>query len=82
MTNSSIRVGILSFAHLHAASYAHGLKRLPGVELAGIWNEDAAFGRDAAARYDTTFFATAEELLAQNLDAVVICSAKCTTGRW
>jgi predicted dehydrogenase len=75
MNEKTIRVGILSVAHMHAASYAHSLNRLPGVELAGIWNEDAVFGREVAARFDTTFFASAEELLAQKLDAVVICSA-------
>lgn len=75
MTNSPIRVGILSFAHLHADSYAHSLKRLPGVDLVGIWNEDPAVGTERAARFDTTYFASAAALLAQNLDAVVICSA-------
>ena len=75
MTETTIRIGMLSFAHLHADSYADNLKRMPGVEIAGIWNEDAAVGQERAAHFGAPFFASAEELLDQGLDGVIICSA-------
>ncbi|MGE5507259.1 MAG: Gfo/Idh/MocA family protein [Chitinophagales bacterium] len=70
-----IKVGLLSFAHMHAYSYASALKALPGVELVGIADEDAVRGREAAARFGTEYVPDYEMLLARTLDAVVICSA-------
>ena len=70
----SVRIGMLSFAHGHAYSYATSLAKLPGVEIAGTYDADAERGRAAAARFGTTFYADPETLLDQELDGVVICS--------
>jgi predicted dehydrogenase len=69
-----IRIGMISFAHGHANSYASALSRLSGVELAGIYDDDTTRGQDAAQRFNTTFFDSAEALLDQSLDGVIICS--------
>jgi predicted dehydrogenase len=74
MSAANVRIGMLSFAHTHAYSYAAWLRRTAGVELAGIYDDDAARGRDAAARFTTVYYATPEALLDQGLDAAVICA--------
>ncbi|MEZ4581786.1 MAG: Gfo/Idh/MocA family oxidoreductase, partial [Caldilineaceae bacterium] len=75
MSSQSIRMGMLSFAHQHAVSYAQNLQRLPGVEIVGLWNEDAAKGQEYAQRFGMEFYADPNALLDQELDGVIICSA-------
>ena len=75
MSAQPIRMGMLSFAHQHAVSYAQNLQRLPGVEIVGLWNEDAAKGQEYAQRFGMEFYADPNALLDQELDGVVICSA-------
>ncbi|MDN5362356.1 MAG: UDP-N-acetylglucosamine 3-dehydrogenase [Moorella sp. (in: firmicutes)] len=70
-----MKIGILSFAHMHAYSYAAALTRLPGVEFTGLADDDAERGQAAAAEYATRYFPTAADLLATDIDGVIICSA-------
>ncbi|MEA3401747.1 MAG: Gfo/Idh/MocA family oxidoreductase [Armatimonadota bacterium] len=58
------RLGIMSFAHLHADFYATAIAGLDDVEVAGVWDDNADRGREKAAEYDTRFFPTPEELFA------------------
>lgn len=69
-----MKIGILSFAHIHAESYAWHLGRMPGVEFLGIADDDPARGEDAARRYHTRFFLSFADLLAAGPDAVVVCA--------
>jgi predicted dehydrogenase len=69
-----LRIGMLSFAHGHANSYATALTRLPHVEIAGIYDADAARGQAAATRFATTYFAEPEPLLALSQDGVIVCA--------
>lgn len=66
---------MISFAHMHAHSYATALKSLPEVELVGIADADLDRGRGAAERFATEHLADYRELLARDIDAVIICSA-------
>ena len=68
------RMGIISFAHLHAHSYAASCNELEGVELVGIWDEDAARGQQAAEAYETEYFASLRALLGSDLDGVIVTS--------
>jgi len=68
------RIGILSFAHLHAVSYATSLQAIDGLKIAGIADDDGTRGRQFAERFGTRFFDSAEDLLRQGLDGVIICS--------
>lgn len=67
------RIAILSFAHYHANFWAEAFREEPGVELVGIWDDDAARGREAAGRFETPFIADLDAVLAA-CDAVAICS--------
>ena len=42
-------LGIMSFAHLHAFSYAAGCNELDEVDLVGIWDDDTERGAQMAA---------------------------------
>jgi len=70
-----MKFGIISFAHMHAYSYARALREIPGVALAGIADADAERGKAAAARFQTEYYPDYNELLAKDIDAVIICSA-------
>lgn len=69
-----MKIGMMSFAHMHAFSYAHCLQQMGGVELVGIYDDDEGRGREMAATFGVPFFAEAEGLLAKGLDGVIICS--------
>jgi len=69
-----LKIGMLSFAHLHAYSYAACVNHASDAELAGIYDEDAARGQDAARQFGTEYYADRHRLLSTDIDAVIICS--------
>ncbi|MBS4208189.1 Gfo/Idh/MocA family oxidoreductase [Bacillus sp. FJAT-50079] len=69
-----MKVGMMSFAHMHAYSYANALLKLPNVELVGIFDDDVARGRNAAEQFKTKHYDHQAAFLAQEMDAVIICS--------
>ena len=69
-----LRIGMMSFAHMHAYSYASCLKELEDVELVGIADDDQKRGKEAAEKYGTKYYKSYEQLLKENLDGVIICS--------
>jgi predicted dehydrogenase len=69
-----MRIGILSIAHLHAAGYQANLKAIPGIELVGFSHEDSDEGRAFSEEFSVPWFSSHQELLAQGLDGVVVCS--------
>ncbi len=68
------RIGIISFAHLHANSYGASCNELGEVELVGIWDDDAKRGKEAAGTFETEFFEDLEALLSADLDGVIVTS--------
>ncbi len=68
-----LKIGILSAAHVHTSSYARALQQIPGVTLAGLWDDNVTHGQQRAEEYDTTFEADLDRFL-EGCDAVVICS--------
>lgn len=69
-----MKIGMMSFAHMHANSYADSLMQISGVEIAAIFDEDQERGREVAAKYNTTHYNEQSEFLKLDLDAVIICS--------
>lgn len=69
-----MKIGMMSFAHMHAHSYANSLQNLPNVELVGIFDDEVERGKEVAATYGTKHYADQAEFLAQEMDAVIICS--------
>jgi predicted dehydrogenase len=75
-----MRIGILSVAHLHAEGYQAILRAIPGVDLVGFSHEDSEQGRSFGEKFSLPWFATNQELLAQGLDGVVICTENARHG--
>lgn len=71
---NDVRIGMLSFAHLHASSYAACLNQLPEATLAGIWDDDPKRGEEMAQQFDSKFVASLDELLASDIAGVIICA--------
>jgi len=69
----SVRVGIVSFAHVHSPAYAAVLKDLDAAHSVGITDEDATRGTEAAERFGVRFFDSADALF-EETDALVVCS--------
>jgi predicted dehydrogenase len=66
---------MMSFAHMHATSYAHSIASRADTEMVGIADEVPERAREMAQRYGTRAFESYEALLAEpGLDAVVVCS--------
>jgi len=74
MSEQPVKIGLLSFAHGHAHSYATCLKKVPGVEIVGIYDDNVARGEEAAQQHNVAFFAAADALLDQTPDGIIICA--------
>jgi predicted dehydrogenase len=68
-----VRVGILSAAHVHTDAYAAPLRALPGVDVAGLWDDVPERLAVKSAQYAVDAFSELDALLAR-CDAVVICA--------
>lgn len=69
-----MKIGMISFAHMHAYSYAHALQKNAGVTIVGIADEEKDRGERMAEQFHTRWYADYNELLATDIDAVIICS--------
>lgn len=69
-----MKIGILSFAHLHAEAYIQNLQAAPGVQMIGIADEDPVRGSHFAEQFNTHLFRSYEDLLDTKPDAVLVCS--------
>ncbi|MEJ8548309.1 Gfo/Idh/MocA family protein [Brevibacillus borstelensis] len=69
-----MKLGIISVAHMHAYSYADAIRKIEGVQLAGVADEDVARGKAAAEKWGVPFYQDCRELLASDVDAVIITS--------
>jgi UDP-N-acetylglucosamine 3-dehydrogenase len=69
----SVKIGIVSFAHVHAPRYAQVLATLGAADFVGVTDDDPARGREAADRFGVRFFDDPRRLF-EVVDAVVVCS--------
>lgn len=71
---NKLRVGIMSFAHLHAEGYIGNLRGAEGVEYIGMADHDTERGKHYAEQFDSPLFDSYDALLAEKPDAVIVCS--------
>lgn len=86
------KIAILSFAHMHAYSYAACLNEHPDATLSGIWDDDAKRGKAAAKQFGTKYLPDLAKLLAGDTEGVIICAenihhrklveAAAAAGKW
>ena len=76
----SVRVGMVSFAHVHAPAYAAVLRNLDEADFVGIADVDQDRGKEAAERFGVRYFEDAASLF-RVVDAVVVCSENSNHAR-
>ncbi len=64
----------MSFAHMHAHSYAACVNAMEGVKLAAVWDDNAKRGRAAAKEFGSVFHNDAGQFLSSDIDGVIVCS--------
>lgn len=69
-----IRLGMMSFAHMHAHSYAAAIKALPNARLVGIADHDEDRAKTVAAALGVPVFRDYAALVSAEIDAVVVAS--------
>ncbi|MFS0920165.1 Gfo/Idh/MocA family protein [Brevibacillus sp. 179-C 1.1 NHS] len=69
-----MKVGIISFAHMHAHSYATYLQKHPDVHLTAVWDDDSRRGEEIAKAYQIDFYDDLQAFLQSGIDAVIVCS--------
>lgn len=69
-----MRIGMISFAHMHAHTYAALIAKHPEAEVAAIWDEDPGRGEAAASTYGARYYPALEAMLTEQLDAFIVCS--------
>ena len=68
-----IRIGMISYWHVHAEDYTRQVLEHPDTEIAAVWDELPDRGREKAEKYGVPFFSDLGELLAkEDIDAVVV----------
>jgi predicted dehydrogenase len=70
----NIKIGVISFEHMHALSYTSALKDIEGVELIGIADSDSYRGTEMAAKFDTKYYKDYKEMLKTDVDGVIVCT--------
>ena len=68
------KIGVMSFAHMHAFSYAACLNELLEAEFVAVWDDVPKRGRAAAKQFGATFCADLDKFLKLDLEGVIICS--------
>lgn len=76
----TVALGILSTAHLHAASYAAAVADLDGVEIAGVADDDERRGEGFAATHDLEY--VSRDALLDAVDGALVCSTNADRGEW
>lgn len=68
-----IRIGKISYWHVHAEEYTQQALANPGCELAAIWDEDSDRGERMASKYGVPYIKGLDELLQrEDIDAVIV----------
>ncbi|MFF2482770.1 Gfo/Idh/MocA family protein [Paenibacillus sp. NPDC058071] len=70
-----IRIGIVSFWHVHAWDYTKQALAHAGAEVSAVWDEDPARGQEAADKLNVPFFSNLDEMLQyEALDGIIVTS--------
>jgi predicted dehydrogenase len=76
---STFGVGVLSFAHGHAATYCDAMQHFDDARVIAAWDDNAVRGEETVARFGLALEPTPEALLARpDIDAVIVT---CETNR-
>lgn len=74
LRSRKVKIGVISFEHMHGLSYARALSSIEGAELAGIADADEDRGRRMAAVFNTEYYRDYHDLLDTEAEGVIICT--------
>jgi AraC-like DNA-binding protein len=64
---------MISYWHVHAEDYTRQVLANPGTEIAAIWDEELARGKEKAAKYGVPYYESLDDMLEKGgIDAVVV----------
>jgi predicted dehydrogenase len=69
-----MKIGIMSFAHMHAFTYADCIACIDNAALMAVYDNDETRGKKAAEKFGVNYYHEMDEFLQLDLDAVIICS--------
>jgi predicted dehydrogenase len=77
MTERMLRIGMISWAHVHAEFRSRAISEIPGAEIVAIADDDQVRGQAAAERFGVADFTTDWRALVarDDLDLVMVHSA-------
>jgi len=67
-----VKIGMLSFAHVHADGYARQVTENERAQLVAVWDHMEPRGKGAAEKYKVPFYSDLDKFLALDIDAVVV----------
>jgi predicted dehydrogenase len=68
-----IRIGKISYWHVHAWDYTKQAQEHPGTEIVAVWDEIAERGQAAAEKLGVSFYESLDEMLKRDdIDAVIV----------
>ena len=68
-----IRIGKISYWHVHAWEYTNEALNHPNTEMAAVWDEIEDRGQEAAEKLGVPFYANLDDMLArEDIDAVIV----------
>lgn len=70
-----VKTALVGAWHVHAGEYANRINRNPDSKIVAVWDDDEARGKEWAERLGVKFYADYDELLASDIDAVVVTTA-------
>ena len=73
-SDDKVKIGIMSFAHMHAHSYTAYLMGMDSVKVIGLADDDKKRGRAMSKEFKIKAFDNCKKLLKEDIEAVVICS--------
>jgi|SRR5699024_3444266 len=69
-----MKIGIISFAHMHALSYAENIVNHAHGELTAIWDNDPDRGSKMSKQFNCNYYSDLDTFLQSDIEAVIICS--------
>ncbi|PAK55627.1 Gfo/Idh/MocA family protein [Paenibacillus sp. 7541] len=68
-----IRIGKISYWHVHAWDYTKQAEAHPDAQIVAVWDENPARGKEAADKQGVPFFESLDEMLArEDIDGVIV----------
>ncbi|SEB40051.1 Gfo/Idh/MocA family oxidoreductase [Paenibacillus sp. GP183] len=68
----TLRIGMISYWHVHAWDYTKEAQAHTDTEITGVWDEDPIRGKAAADKQGVPFYASLNELLSSDIDGVIV----------